>query len=193
MARLHSILHEQGRQIDELRLENSGQRKRIESLETCLEEEMARRQGEAPALHWAVYRHNVCLSGEMESISVRIETEVQERIYYDRSGLRLSIWVVTVTYFRRINTVVDHDREANGQALVNLKEHMERENEILRWCLGFLICVCISMLLVFFNMHLKRHFPGDVYQTQCQFTSMPAETRNMTEGERRSSNTTGCS
>ena len=51
MARLHSILHEQGRQIDELRLENSGQRKRIESLETCLEEEMARRQGEATALH----------------------------------------------------------------------------------------------------------------------------------------------
>ena len=33
---------------------------------------------------------------------------------------------------RRINTVVDHDREAHGQALVNLKEHMERENEILR-------------------------------------------------------------
>ena len=29
--------------------------------------------------------------------------------------------------------MVDHDREANGQALVNLKEHMERENEIL-WC-----------------------------------------------------------
>ena len=28
--------------------------------------------------------------------------------------------------------MVDHDREANGQALVNLKEHMERENEILR-------------------------------------------------------------
>ena len=46
MARLHSILHEQGRQIDELRLENSDQRKRIEALETCLEEEMARRQGE---------------------------------------------------------------------------------------------------------------------------------------------------
>ena len=46
MARLHTILHEQGRQIDELRLENSDQRKRIEALETCLEEEMARRQGE---------------------------------------------------------------------------------------------------------------------------------------------------
>ena len=45
MARLHSILHEQCRQLDELRLENSGQRKRIEALETCLEEEMARRQG----------------------------------------------------------------------------------------------------------------------------------------------------
>ena len=50
MARLHSILRERGRQIDELRLENSGQRKRIESLETCLEEEMARRQGEGSAL-----------------------------------------------------------------------------------------------------------------------------------------------
>ena len=43
MERLRAILHEQGRQIDELRLENSGQRKRIESLETCLEEEAARR------------------------------------------------------------------------------------------------------------------------------------------------------
>ena len=50
MERLRAILHEQGRQIDELRLENSGQRKRIESLETCLEEEAARRQGES---EWA--------------------------------------------------------------------------------------------------------------------------------------------
>ena len=59
MARLHSILHEQGRQIDELRLENSGQRKRIEALETCLEEEMARRQGEATSTdHQRI--HRVC-------------------------------------------------------------------------------------------------------------------------------------
>ena len=55
MARLHSILHEQGRQIDELRLENTGQRKRIEALETCLEEEMVRRQGEASTDHQRIH------------------------------------------------------------------------------------------------------------------------------------------
>ena len=59
MARLHSILHEQGRQIDELRLENSGQQKRIEALETCLEEEMVRRQGEETSTnHQRI--HRVC-------------------------------------------------------------------------------------------------------------------------------------
>jgi len=46
MARLRTILHEQGRQIDELRLESSGYKQRIASLEQCLEEEMTRRQGE---------------------------------------------------------------------------------------------------------------------------------------------------
>ena len=63
---------------------------------------------------------------------------------------------------------MDHDREANGQALVNLKEHMERENEILRFAvlclyiLSFLaptgalvldIYVCLSIgLLVLFQL-----------------------------------------
>ena len=44
MARLRTILHEQGRQIDELRLESAGYKQRIASLEQCLEEEMTRRQ-----------------------------------------------------------------------------------------------------------------------------------------------------
>ena len=60
--------------------------------------------------------------------------------------------------------MVDHDREANGQALVNLKEHMERENEILRFavcCLDILsflsptgaleiyVCLSIGLLALF--------------------------------------------
>ena len=49
-------------------------------------------------------------------MSVPLETEVQERIFYDR----------------RITTVVDKDRDANHEALFRLKEHMDRENEMLR-------------------------------------------------------------
>ena len=50
-------------------------------------------------------------------MTVRIETEVQERIFYDR----------------RITTVVDHDRDANNDALFRLREHMDMENEMLRF------------------------------------------------------------
>ena len=116
----------------------------------------------------------------MESISVRIETEVQERIYYDRSEMLWlkenyeeggRNWISPKTFsppsnspwsvqcltdnFRRINTVVDHDREANGQALVNLKEHMERENEILRFavcCLYILSFLSPTGLLALFQL-----------------------------------------
>ena len=49
-------------------------------------------------------------------MSAPLETEVQERIFYDR----------------RITTVVDKDRDANHEALFRLKEHMDRENEMLR-------------------------------------------------------------
>ena len=49
-------------------------------------------------------------------MSVPLETEVQERIFYDR----------------RITTVVDKDRDANHEALYRLKKHMDRENEMLR-------------------------------------------------------------
>ena len=45
MERLRSILHEQGREIDQLKMENLDQQKRIKNLETCLEEEMKQRQG----------------------------------------------------------------------------------------------------------------------------------------------------
>ena len=56
------------------------------------------------------------LSYAMSFMSVPLETEVQERIFYDR----------------RITTVVDKDRDANHEALFRLKEHMDRENEMLR-------------------------------------------------------------
>ena len=45
MERLRSILHEQGREIDQLKMENLDHKKRIKNLETCLEEEMKQRQG----------------------------------------------------------------------------------------------------------------------------------------------------
>ena len=98
MERLREILHEQGREIDQLRQENQIQEKRIQELETALEEEMQRRQG------------------DLESMTVKIETEVQERIFYDR----------------RINTVVNDDRDANHAALSCLREDFMRENEMLR-------------------------------------------------------------
>ena len=66
MDRLRSILHEQGREIDQLRLENMDHKARISELELCLEEEMKRRQG------------------DYDSLTVKIDTEVQERIFYDR-------------------------------------------------------------------------------------------------------------
>ena len=66
MDRLRSILHEQGREIDQLRLENMDHKSRISELELCLEEEMKRRQG------------------DYDSLTVKIDTEVQERIFYDR-------------------------------------------------------------------------------------------------------------
>ena len=65
MDRLRSILHEQGREIDQLRLENMDHKSRISELELCLEEEMKRRQ-------------------DYDSLTVKIDTEVQERIFYDR-------------------------------------------------------------------------------------------------------------
>ena len=49
-------------------------------------------------------------------MTVKIETETHERIFYDR----------------RINTVVDNDRDAHHEALFRLKEHMDHENEMLR-------------------------------------------------------------
>ena len=45
MERLRSVLHEQGREIDQLKMENQDQRQRIKNLELCLEEEMKLRQG----------------------------------------------------------------------------------------------------------------------------------------------------
>ena len=98
MERLREILHEQGREIDQLRQENQIQEKRIQELETALQEEMQRRQG------------------DLESLTVKIETEVQERIFYDR----------------RITTVVNDDRDANNTALSCLREDFMRENEMLR-------------------------------------------------------------
>ena len=98
MERLREILHEQGREIDQLRQENNLQEQRILKLETALEEEMERRKG------------------DLESMTVKIETEVQERIFYDR----------------RITTVVNDDRDANNNALSCLREDFMRENEILR-------------------------------------------------------------
>ena len=98
MERLREILHEQGREIDQLRQENQIQEKRILELETALEEEMQRRQG------------------DLESMTVKIETEVQERIFYDR----------------RITTVVNDDRDANNVALSCLREDFMRENDLLR-------------------------------------------------------------
>ena len=98
MERLREILHEQGREIDQLRQENNLQEQRILKLEKALEEEMERRKG------------------DLESMTVKIETEVQERIFYDR----------------RITTVVNDDRDANNNALSCLREDFMRENEILR-------------------------------------------------------------
>ena len=87
MARLRNLLHEQGREIDQMRQESMEHRKRISELEACLEEEMKRRQG------------------EYDTLTIKIETEVEERIFYDK----------------RITTVVDGDRHDNHQALYNLK------------------------------------------------------------------------
>ena len=98
MKRLREILHEQGREIDQLRQENQTQEKRIQELESALQEEMQRRQG------------------DLESLTVKIETEVQERIFYDR----------------RITTVVNDDRDANTTALSCLRDDFMRENEMLR-------------------------------------------------------------
>ena len=114
---MRSILHEQGREIDQLRLENMDHRKRINELEQCLEEEMKRRQG------------------EYDSLTIKIETEVEERIFYDK----------------RITTVVDGDRDANHQALYRLKEHMDRENEMLRRCLT-------DSMSIYFNASRDREY-----------------------------------
>ena len=63
------------------------------------------------------YNANAKWVNDLTSLmSVPLETEVQERIFYDR----------------RITTVVDKDRDANHEALFRLKEHMDRENEMLR-------------------------------------------------------------
>ena len=45
MDRLRSILHEQGREIDQLKVENNEQKNKIKNLEMCLEEEMRQRAG----------------------------------------------------------------------------------------------------------------------------------------------------
>ena len=55
MERLRSILHEQGREIDQLKMENLDHKKRIKNLETCLEEEMKQRQGNKKLRHQMRY------------------------------------------------------------------------------------------------------------------------------------------
>jgi len=117
MERLRSILHEQGREIDQLKVENNEQKNKIKNLEMCLEEEMRQR------------------AGDNDSMRVLIETEVQERIFYDR----------------RITTVVDGDREAHSEALFRLKEHMDRENEMLRRCLG-------DSMSIYFNASRDKEY-----------------------------------
>ena len=54
---------------------------------------------------------------DLERFSVRIETEVQERIFHDR----------------KITTVVNNDREMNLAQLTSLRDDMIRENEMLRF------------------------------------------------------------
>ena len=68
-------------------------------------------------------------------MSVPLETEVQERIFYDR----------------RITTVVDKDRDANHEALFRLKEHMDRENEMLRRNLA-------GPMSIYFNVSRDREY-----------------------------------
>ena len=48
-----------------------------------------------------------------------------------------------------------------------------------------------SLKLVENNVN-QASFSGDVYLIRCQFTSMQVETRNTTEGARRSSNMIAC-
>ena len=73
-------------------------------------------------------------------MSVPLETEVQERIFYDR----------------RITTVVDKDRDANHEALFRLKEHMDRENEMLRSAGDIYIILELSMGLRKFHCQILR-------------------------------------
>ena len=54
--------------------------------------------------------------GDYETFTVTIETEVQERIFHDR----------------KINGVVNDDRETNNTRLEGLRDDMVRENEMLR-------------------------------------------------------------
>ena len=78
--------------------ENKDQRKRIEHLEELLEEEITLRKE------------------DLETFTVTIETEVQERIFHDR----------------KLTTVVNEDRDVNMAQLTSLRDDMIRENEMLR-------------------------------------------------------------
>ena len=78
--------------------ENKDQRKRIEHLESLLDEEMNQRKE------------------DLETFTVTIETEVQERIFHDR----------------KLTTVVNEDRDVNMAQLTSLRDDMIRENEMLR-------------------------------------------------------------
>ena len=78
--------------------ENKDQRKRIEHLESLLDEEMNQRKE------------------DLETFTMTIETEVQERIFHDR----------------KLTTVVNEDRDVNMAQLTSLRDDMIRENEMLR-------------------------------------------------------------
>ena len=78
--------------------ENKDQRKRIEHIEALLDEEITQRKE------------------DLETFTVTIETEVQERIFHDR----------------KLTTVVNEDRDVNLAQLTSLRDDMIRENEMLR-------------------------------------------------------------
>ena len=78
--------------------ENKDQRKRIEHIEALLDEEITQRKE------------------DLETFTVTIETEVQERIFHDR----------------KLTTVVNEDRDINMAQLTSLRDDMIRENEMLR-------------------------------------------------------------
>ena len=115
VERLRTMMHEQGRDIDQLKQasiineklsqkiklylkENKDQKKTIEQLESLLEEEITLRKE------------------DLETFTVTIETEVQERIFHDR----------------KLTTVVNEDRDVNMAQLTSLRDDMIRENEMLR-------------------------------------------------------------